>query len=169
MPEGVIHRYPTRAMLPDYARAGVGLAALGALTLATDPSPLATGAFIVLGVLFAGLALQAGLRQRAAVDVSDAGIRMLPRGEELPWEALTDLRLGYFSLRRDGRRGWLELKLRFGRTTLRLDSRLDGFASVARCAVRAAECAGVALDRASVENLRILDARRGDDIVARNG
>lgn len=157
MSGGVIHRYPLRAMVPDYARAALGLAGTGALLLGTDPSPLASILCAALGALFATLGVQAGLRHLRALDVSDAGIRAVPGGDRLAWNSLTGVKLGYFSLRRDGRRGWLELKLRFGRHILRLDSRLEGFAAVARRAVREAEHADVALDRATVENLRMLD------------
>lgn len=157
MSRSMIHRYPLRAMAPDYARAGLGLAGTGALLLGTDPSAPAATVFAALAILFAALGVQAALRHRAAVQVSDEGIRASPRGDLLPWGSLSDLRLGYFSLRRDGRRGWMELKLGYGRHTLRLDSRLEGFAEVVGHAAREAGRAGVALDHVTVENLRILE------------
>ena len=164
----VIHRYPLRAMVPDYVRAVLGLAAAAALAIGTDPAPLAAVIIAALAALFATLGVQAGLRHRSRLDVTDGGIRKVPRGEHLAWESLTGLRLGYFSLRRDGRRGWLELKLDFAGRTLRLDSRLQGFAGIVRRAAHEAERAGVALDRSTVENLRFLDDGRGGDIVARD-
>lgn len=162
-----MHRYPLRAMLPDYARAGLGLAGSAALLLGVDPSPVVAGVCAALAALFATLGVQAALRHRSALEVGDAGIRVMPGGELLGWESLSRVTLGYFSLRRDGRRGWLELKLGFAGRTLRIDSRLEGFARVARLAAREAERAGVALDRATVENLRILDDGRGGNVVAR--
>jgi hypothetical protein len=50
----------------------------------------------------------------------------------------------------------MELKLRSGRRTLRVDSRLDGFTEVVRQAAAAASDACLHLDTPTVSNLAVL-------------
>ena len=147
------YRYPWRAMLPDYLRAGIGIACTGVPAAFMDLPPLATAVLGALAAVFILFALQAGLRQVTRIQVSEEAILALPAGTRIPWSGLSRLRLGYFSVRRDGRGGWMELKIRGGRRTLRIDSRLEGFADVVRRAAAAAAAACVDLDTATESNL----------------
>ncbi|TFH47931.1 MAG: hypothetical protein E4H01_07315 [Lysobacterales bacterium] len=63
-------------------------------------------------------------RHAKRVFVSEREIRVRPLG--------TRLELAYYSVRRDARRGWMELKVQSGTRSLRVDSRLDGFSEVVR-------------------------------------
>jgi hypothetical protein len=160
------YRYPWRAMVADYSRAVLGVVCtVTPLILACLP-PLAAGVLVVLAILFALFGMQAIYRHTTRILVSEGDIRARPLGQRLAWDSLSKLTLGYFSVRRDGRRGWMELKLRSGRRTLRVDSRLDGFTEVVRQAVAAANDACLHLDPSTLSNLAMLGL--GERVVATN-
>jgi hypothetical protein len=150
------YRYPWQAMVPDYARAALGMVCTGAPPVLMELPGLATTVLVFLAAIFALFGIQAALRHVTRILVSARDIRALPMGTRLDWDALTRLRLAYFSVRRDGRRGWMELKLRSGRRSLRIDSRLEGFTEVVRQAAAAASQGCVQLEPATVSNLETL-------------
>ena len=67
------------------------------------------------------------------------------------------MRLAWFSVRRGGSKGWMELSLGAGRARVRIDSRLDGFHEVAQRAAAAARERGLDLDTVTSANLASLD------------
>ncbi len=161
-------RYPTRVVVRDYVLAGTGLgcfiAPVAFLNLPLVPRVL----FLALSVLFVIFGLQVYRRHRTRVELSDEGIRVAPGGRQLPWRGLSKLALAYFAVRRDGERGWMELKLVSDAHSVRLDSRLEGFSEIAASAARAANDNGLELDSATLANLAALgidppsrDAARG--------
>ncbi len=150
------YRYPWRTMVPDYARAVVGVACTATPLILMDLPLLMTVVLVSLAIIFALFAVQAVLRHATRILVSERDIRALPMGTRLAWDSLTRLTLAYFSVRRDGRSGWMELKLRSGRRTLRIDSRLDGFTEVVRQAAAAASGACLHLEPSTVSNLATL-------------
>ncbi len=161
-------RYPTRVVVRDYALAGAGLGCFFApvvfLNLPLAPQVL----FLALSGLFVIFGLQVYRRHRTRIELSDEGLRVAPGGRQLPWRALSKLALAYFAVRRDGERGWMELKLASDAHSVRLDSRLEGFSEIAASAARAAGDNGLELDSATLANLAALgidppsrDAARG--------
>lgn len=149
----MICRYPLRAVMRDYIYAGLGIAvflppvALMSLPLLTDVI------FASVGALFVLFGAQNVRRHRTRVEITDEGLRIAPGNRLLLWRDLEKLALSYFSVRRDGESGWMELKLVGDRRSERFDSRLDGFDELAVRAAKAACRNGVALDRATTENL----------------
>ncbi|MCY4407687.1 MAG: hypothetical protein OXC15_15060, partial [Rhodospirillaceae bacterium] len=79
----------------------------------------------------------------------------------LPWERLTRCTLGYYSTRRNRDRGWMQLTLKAGRQSLRIDSQIEGFERIVHRAARAADAHGVALDNTTRENLQALESFAG--------
>ena len=152
----MIYRYPWQAMVPDYARAAIGILCTGTPLTLMDLPGLVAGVLAFLAAIFILFGLQAALRHATRILVSARDIRALPMGTRLDWDALTKLRLAYFSVRRDGRRGWMELKLGSGRRTLRIDSRLEGFSEVVRQAAAAARQSCLHLEPSTVSNLATL-------------
>lgn len=150
------YRYPPRTLVPDYLRAALGVACTGGPLLLADLSGLASGSLAALAALFALFAVQVGWKHGTRILVSDQGIRALPMGRLLDWSRISRMSLAYFSVRRDGRRGWMELKLKSDGGTLRIDSRLEGFAEVVRRAVSAAGGARLHLDATTLSNLSAL-------------
>ena len=156
------HRYPPRAVLLDYLYSGLGLLfTLGPLGLAASAGP-AAWVLGALGALFAAYGLRTLLRHRTWLGVSEEGITvngLLRR--HLPWDGLTRCTLGYYSTRRNRDRGWMQLTLKAGRRSLRIDSQIEGFERIVHRAARAADAHGIALDNTTRENLQALESFAG--------
>ena len=150
------YRYPAAKLVPDYLRAGAGLAVV-ILPLVTLDVPGAVRIVLAcLALLFAAFAVQNLLQHSSRVEMSESALVVRPRGRRIQWDALTRLRLAWFSVRRGGPKGWMELKLDAGRTRVRIDSRLDGFEDVAQRAVAAARERELDFDPVTRANLRTL-------------
>ena len=152
-----VYGYPFDAVRADYARAGLGLGLCG-LPLATTDLPLAIAVILAaVAVLFALYGLRTAAQQSMSLTVTDDAIESSGwRRVRLAWEELSGVSLAYFSTRREGGNGWMQLRLAGCGGTLRLESTLDGFGAVARTAIRAAAANGLELDRTTAANLRLL-------------
>ncbi len=171
-----LHRYPTRSLLGDYARALVGLG-LGTGILVSVPwTPVvllifggATGLFLVFG-------LRTLERQLVRVRLDRDMIRSTGLSTRvLPWRSLEQFSLHYYGARRQTRRlpgqrraGYMQLTLRgSGKgsgVTLRLESSIEDFETIVRHALEAARENGITLDSTSTANLAELDiAFEADD------
>lgn len=152
----ISYRYPPRVVMRDYVLSGVGLA-LFLSPVAFMSLPLVTTLmFSALGGLFLLFGLQVYRRHRIRFELSDHGLCVVPGGRELPWSRLSKLVLSYFTVRRDGERGWMELKLVCEKQSVRLDSRLEGFDDITARAAQAADRNGLELDPATLANLAAL-------------
>ena len=150
-------RYSRRALALDYARSGAGAALCGALLLVASPA-LVAGVFLAaaaaLFLVYFGRTL---CRQLTHIELDEAGIRARgPWGVEIRWEDLRAMRLDYYSTRADREEGWMQLRLRDTRRTIRLDSDLEGFDALVRAVAEQASRRGLALDAFSLDNLRAL-------------
>ena len=166
--------YPGSAMLGDYLRA----AAVVPLTrtvariamVGVSPAAVLAGA----AALFLCFGVRTALRHATRVELSEAILHAAgPLARSIAWSELDGIKLAYYSTRRDRGSGWMELELRAGRSALRLDSRIEGFARLVERAARAAIARGLPLDAATAANLRslgigapaaaatIFEARRG--------
>jgi len=152
-------RYPAAALSADYARAAIGAALfLGALAW-LEPAAAIGGILAAGAALFLVYFARTACRQLTRIEVDEAGIRARgPLGAAIRWGELRSLRLDYYSTRRDQEEGWMQLKLRGARRTIRVDSGLAGFAELVRAAVERARAAGVELDEPTLLNLKLLDA-----------
>lgn len=149
------HRYPRRVLMADYARAGAGLALTAGPLAAVSMSELATAVLGGSALLFAVFGLRTALRQASRVVADETGLRVEgPVAKRLAWEALSDLRLRYFAVRRDRQAGWMQLTLKAPGVAVRLDSTIEGFPALARRAASAADENGLRLDRGTLDNLR---------------
>jgi hypothetical protein len=151
------HAYPTPAMLGDYARAAAGLLPIVAIVAI---APVGAVEATVLGgfaALFAVFGIRTALRHGSRLELTEGILRVsgLVR-TSISLRELDRLKLAYYSTRRDGRDGWMQLELRSGSSTLRLDSRLEGFANLVEASARAAEARGLSLNAATLANLRTL-------------
>ncbi|MBK8906622.1 MAG: hypothetical protein IPM60_01545 [Rhodospirillales bacterium] len=152
-----IHRYGADAVIADYARSGAGLAITLGPLVAVPTAPAAT---VLLGLGAAVFALFGGttvVRHLTRIEVDDDGVHVRgPRGGDVAWRSLRAVRLAYYSTRRDGGNGWLQLTLHGGRRRLRVDSRIADFHGLATRAAAAAGAQGVALDAATAFNFRAM-------------
>jgi hypothetical protein len=159
-------RYPIRALCLDYAGSGVGLAtSLGLIVFIRMAEPVAwvVTAVAALFLVYFGRTV---CRQLTRIELDEGGIRAVgpawvPSCAAIRWEDLRSLRLDYYSTRRDPegmsmQGGWMQLKLRDARRTIRIDSDVDGFAELVRAAAHAAARRDLALDPATASNLEAM-------------
>lgn len=156
------HAYPTPAMLGDYARAAAGLFPIFAIVAI---APVGAVEATVLGgfaALFAVFGIRTALRHGSRLELTDGLLRAsgLVR-TSVSLRELDRLKLAYYSTRRDGRDGWMQLELRSGSSTLRLDSRVEGFSKLVEASARAAEARGLLLNAATLANLQALRIELG--------
>lgn len=151
------YRYSGAALFKDYLRAGVGLAATAGPILWLEPATAVVAVLIGLAALFGGFAVRTGLRQFTVIEVTADGIAARgPVGCFIPWHGVKRLRLDYFAIRREPRRGWLQLKISGRYRRIRIDSTLDDFARLAAAvAIRAREHA-IPLSDTAVANFQAL-------------
>ena len=150
-------RYSWRSLLPDFAGSGIGLVlSLGPLAFVRPAGPVAwvLAAAALLFLVYFGRTV---CRQLTHIQLDEAGIRARgPLGAAIRWEDLRSLRLDYFSTRRDGEGGWMQLRLRDAQHTIRIDSELEGFVGLVRVAALEARRRGADLDHATRANLGVL-------------
>jgi len=156
------HAYPTPAMMGDYARAAAGLLPIVAIVAI---APVGAVEATVLGgfaALFAVFGIRTALRHGSRLELTDGVLRAsgLVR-TSISLRELDRLKLAYYSTRRDGREGWMQLELRSGSSTLRLDSRVEGFTKLVEASARAAETRGLSLNTATLANLQALRIELG--------
>lgn len=164
-------RYPLRSLAPDYAAGAAGLAVsmglLGFVDLAPPVAALSAAAAALFLVYFA----RTVRRQLTQIELDESGIRVLGPavlrpGASIRWADLRLLRLDYYSTRRDGERGWMQLRLGDAQRTIRIDSGLEGFTELVGAAARAAARRDLALDAATLANLEALGGGDGGTRVA---
>ena len=162
------HAYPPTALLGDYARAAAGfLPTIAVLVLA----PVGPIGVIILGgfaVLFAAFGARTAVRHCTVLDATEVALHAsgLLRAS-ISWSELDRIRLAYYSTRRDGRGGWMQLELRGGGSTLRVDSRIEGFSELVRVSTEAAKRRGLLLDPATLGNLQALGTDLHGEAAAR--
>ena len=165
----MIRRYRPARLAPDYLRAGLGLAAAGLPLWAFELPGVVRAVFACLMVLFGAYAIDVARRQRSRVEVGEGGVVIHPAGTRIDWSGLTGLRLVHFALRRDGKQGWMELRLDSGRRRVRVDSRLEGFGELVDRAMSAARARELALDPVTLANYAGLGARPPADAASGPG
>lgn len=151
------HAYPASAMHGDYLRAAAGLVPTTAILAAT---PVSTVAALVLGglaALFAIFGIRTALRHCTSLELTEAALRASgPLPAAIAWDALDHMKLAYYATGREGKNGWMQLDLRSGWSTLRLDSRIEGFAELVDRAAGAAAARNLPLNETTLANLRAL-------------
>ena len=107
--------------------------------------------------LFAVFGIRTALRHCTSIEVTEAALQSSGLLQaSIWWSELDRMKLSYYSTRRDGRGGWMQLKLGAGWSTLRIDSRVEGFSELVIASVKAAEMRGLSLDPATSANLQAL-------------
>ncbi|MCB9959595.1 MAG: hypothetical protein H6843_13420 [Rhodospirillaceae bacterium] len=150
-------RYPTGSLLADYGRGALGLGLSTAVLLLVDAVPLVFWTFALFGAVSAWFLGRTLLRQLSAFGYDESAVWQTgPLARRIAWEELSALRLKFFSTRRDRSAGWMHLTLGGGRTTLRVESALDGFEDLVARAFEAAKARDLALSDATLANLMAL-------------
>ena len=166
------YRYPVKELVSDYIRAGSGVFVPLGLILFTDLLPLVTYIMVALILLFGIYGLRTMLRQATVITIDDIGARQEgPLGaiydRRIRWSDMRDFRLRYYSTRRDGKGGWMQLLLRCrdgsdSRGPIRIDSILSDFEEIVHQAHDSAQERGLSIDPTSATNLASLGIGDGD-------
>ena len=151
-----IYRYPLQAVLGDYTRGALGLAVTAGPMLLTSVSGAAMVVLGLLSFLFLLFGIQTWKRQHMRIGVTESDIMVLPKRLTLPWSALEEVKIHYYSTRRERDQGWMELSLRAKGRRIRLDSSMEGFDDIARRAANSALSNGLKLNQGSVHNFKAL-------------
>ena len=163
-----VHRYPRAALLMDWLCGCTGLLVCTVLITVAPPAGWFALTLMAAALLFAFYLCTVLARCRCRIEMDGRCLRVFATATSrrairwIAWSALERLELDYFCTRRDGRGGWLQLRLRAGACTIRLDSRLLGFERVLARAVDAARTCGVVLGTATASNLLAIGVEDGD-------
>lgn len=150
------HRYPPSAMVRDYMTSGAGLALSLPPMVMLDLPAVTVWLLGAMSLAFAVHGLGVVRRRRLRVGIDEDGLSFSPPRRHIAWNEITRFRLAWFSTRRDGARGWMELKIASPSATLRVDSRLERFPELVGRAWHAASRRGLEPDPATRANLEAL-------------
>jgi hypothetical protein len=119
----------------------------------------------VLAAIFAVHGARTWLRSTTRIVVDEEGISSRgPRTASVRWSELERMSVDYYSTRRDGSKGWMQMRISGGGASVRLDSTLEGFASVVRRAASEADKRAIVLPPATQANLAALGTTTGRGI-----
>ena len=151
------HSYPTQSIFRNYALSITGILASLICLIWFDSILLID--FVFIG--FIGLCMVAAwrslLRQRAMVMCDEYNITLKDIGQvKLEWHKIDKIRLAFFSLRSDQQDGWMRLTLKSEQKSIKIDSQIEKFYTLADRAARAAQTNGVTVDALTRHNFRVL-------------
>jgi hypothetical protein len=159
------HRYARQALTGDFVRSVTGLAITVGPILLAQPGTLMMAVLGVLAALFATHGVRTWVKSATRIEIGDEGVAVRgPRNATLRWDGLRHMSLTYYSTRRDGSKGWMQMKLEGVDATLRIDSTLEGFPALARRVAAEAAKRGLELPDATQANLAALGRVTGRDI-----
>jgi len=151
-------KYRRNALAGDYVRAGIGALLTGVPMLFVGESPATLAVLGGLTALFALFGFRTFLRHQTKVALSPDGVEARGLlGGRIAWRELDQLKLGYYTTRRDRQGGWMQLTLRGGGRRLKFDSSLEGFDRLARQAATASIANNLELSGATMANLAALN------------
>lgn len=148
-------RYPPGPIVADYVRGGVGLALTLAPLAALDVHPALFWVLAAMAALFAVFLFRTAERHAARVTFDDVALTVAgPRPRRIAWAEIADLRIAYYSTRRDRQQGWMQMTVRSADgAAASIESSLDGFERLAARAADAARARGLPLAETTLENL----------------
>lgn len=150
------YRYPLNRLAGDYVRAGAGLMLTGVPVLLVSLTLVPMIILLLLAALFFGYGMHTILCHRRRITVDHDEISTQPGAIRLNWKELTELKLEYYSTRKESTSGWMQMTLRSHNKRLKLDSRLEGFQDIARLAATSAHANDLFLSRTTAGNLAAL-------------
>src|SRR5438132_11305858 len=144
-------------MLGDYLRTAAGFVPATVILVTLPLVNITTILLSGFAALFAGFGIRTIIRHGTRFEMTGSALRASGmRRAAIVWGQLDRMKLAYYSTRRDRRDGWMQLELRSGRSSIRLDSRITGFTELVEFSARAAEARGLVLNAATLANLAAL-------------
>ena len=152
----------------DCVRAVVGLVLCSLPVLLGLEFILALWLLVPLTAVFITFLVRIIIRYMTTVTVTDEWIRVNSFFDiTLYWADVTDFKLSYFTLWRNGEKGWMQMRLRNATNAIRIESSLVGFEEIASRAFAAAEANHISLNSTTTSNLEAFgfnSKRRGVDV-----
>ena len=122
--------YSKKSLKGDYARGIIGIIVTGGLLIAATKITIFQYFFAGSAILFFGFFLRTAQRHLTIFLISDEIFHAKgPFGRIIYWLEVTEIRLRYFSTRRErnGNGGWFELTIKDFNSSISIDSSLTGF------------------------------------------
>jgi hypothetical protein len=149
--------YPRTEIGKDYLRGLLGLAVCAAPFLWVRPATFVVVILAVMAAVFMVLLLQTAYRHVSRIIVDDDGITVVSLiRRRIAWHELREMQLSYFTTWKSAK-GFMELKLKGPRTTVRIGSTLQGFRELLQVANAAAARNRLQFNAATIDNLRQMD------------
>ncbi|HIC59628.1 MAG TPA: hypothetical protein EYO71_06095 [Rhodospirillales bacterium] len=152
----------------DFVRAIVGLVLCSLPVLLGLEFILALWLLVPLTAVFITFLVRIIIRSLPTVPVTDEWIRVNSFFDiTLYWADVTDFKLSYFTLWRNGEKGWMEMRLRNATNSVKIESSLVGFEAIASRAFAAAEANHISLNSTTTSNLEAFgfnSKRRGGGV-----
>lgn len=157
-----IHRHTFRSLTADYTRSGGGLLVTVLPLVSVETTGTVAWMFGAGALLFGVYGINTVIRHLGTIECSETGISVSgPFKRTVAWSEVSDVRLRYFSTRRDGRKGWMQLVVKSSSGKVRIESTLAGFADIVAIAVKAANKRGVDLSPTTLGNIEVLGVKPG--------
>lgn len=162
MTGATLHRHSFRSLTADYTRSGGGML-VTVLPLVSVETTGVVGWMLGAGaLLFAVYGINTVIRHLGAIECNETAISVSgPFKRAIAWSEVSDVRLRYFSTRRDGRKGWMQLVIKSSTASVRIESTLAGFADIVATAVKAANKKGIDLSPTTLGNIEVLGVKTG--------
>ena len=150
------YRYPFSSIRGDCIRAVIGFVVCVTPVLAGLKLMAALWFLVPLMVVFLSFFIRTILRYMTTITVTDEWIRVNSfLDTTVYWTEVTDFNLSYFTLWRNGEKGWMQMRLRNNKNVIRIESSLDGFEDIACRALAAAEANRLSLNLTTTSNLEV--------------
>lgn len=154
------HHYSKQGVVADYVRAGIGATLAGGPLFYVETGPVIRVILVLAVMLFMVYGIIAWHRQLTTIYAGEESV--LAKGlltKKIVWSELRELKLNYYSTKRDRKEGWMQLSLKGAGTQLKILSTLSGFEEIVAQAAREAKRRGVQLSPTTLENLRLLGVK----------
>ncbi|GLQ05236.1 hypothetical protein [Sneathiella chinensis] len=156
-PEEKVFRYSPQEIRKEYIRMGGGIIATLLPLLLLGPSSVILYLLGSMFCLFVVYGIRTFFRSRARIRITaQAVVWDGVQVRSLNWEALEAVRLRYFSTRKDGEKGWFDLRLSGNGVRLKLESGIEDFDELAVICLRAARQKGLSFDPVTARNAAAL-------------
>ncbi len=151
------YNYPEKEVKKEYYRSGVGMLISGVPLLLFGPSSVIVSILGCFFCLFLAYGVRAYYRGRMHLILGSRAIEVKGLTEKtILWEELEELKLSYYSTRRDGEKGWMQLRLKAKGVRLRVESTITDFWDLVDTCALIAKDRGLLLDSSTIRNMRTL-------------
>ena len=152
------HNYSFKNIKGDYFRSLLGVFLCLCPYLLGGKMEGATLFFTGCSVLFVIYGIRTFIRQMIKVVLNENSLKVvIYRDSTLTWDDISQLSLSFFSLRRDGNEGWMQLCVKGAGKTMRFESSLSDFDVVVRRAIQVAVTNKITLSQSTLSNVEALN------------